>query len=159
WGGGGVVGAGGMGVVLRAFDELLHRVVAIKVLAPQLAASGTARKRFVREAQAAAAVRDEHVVDIHEVQASGPVPYLVMEFIGGITLEERIRQSGPVELKEIVRIAMQAACGLAAAHAQGLVHRDVKPGNILLANGVQRVKLTDFGLARAVDDASLTQSG
>jgi eukaryotic-like serine/threonine-protein kinase len=154
-----IVGSGGMGVVLKARDTSLQRVVAIKMLAPQMAASGTARKRFVREAQAAAAVRDEHVVSIHAVQGTGPIPYLVMEYIEGITLEERIKQRGPVELKEILRIGLQIAAGLAAAHKHGLVHRDVKPANILLENGVERVKITDFGLARAVDDASLSQSG
>jgi WD40 repeat protein len=154
-----VVGTGGMGVVLRAFDEKLHRVAAIKVLAPQMAANGTARKRFVREAQAAAAVAHDHVVAIHAVEEAGPVPYLVMHYVAGISLEDRVKQGGPLELKEILRIGIQTAAGLAAAHAQGLVHRDVKPANILLENGVQRVKITDFGLARAVDDASLTQSG
>ncbi|HKI31480.1 MAG TPA: protein kinase [Gemmataceae bacterium] len=154
-----VVGRGGMGVVLKGFDEKLHRVVAVKVLAPLLAASGTARKRFVREAQAAAAVAHDHVVAIHAVEDDGPIPYLVMQFVAGLSLEDRIKAGGPLELKEVLRIGLQTAAGLAAAHAQGLVHRDVKPGNILLENGVQRVKITDFGLARAVDDASLTQSG
>jgi WD40 repeat protein len=154
-----VVGRGGMGVVLRAVDTKLQRVVAIKVLAPQLAASGTARQRFLREAHAAAAVRDDHVVGIYAVGDEGPVPYLVMEYIAGITLDDRIKQGGPLQVKEVLRIGMQIARGLAAAHAQGLIHRDIKPANILLENGVQRVKLTDFGLARAADDASLTQSG
>ncbi len=154
-----VLGGGGMGVVLKARDTSLQRVVAVKLLAPHMAASGTARKRFVREAQAAAAVRDEHVVSIHAVQGAGPIPYLVMEYINGVTLDERIKQRGPVELKENLRIGLQIADGLAAAHKHGLVHRDVKPANILLENGVERVKITDFGLARAVDDASLTQSG
>jgi serine/threonine protein kinase len=154
-----VVGHGGMGVVLKAFDDRLHRVIAIKVLAPQMAASGTARKRFAREAQAAAAVAHDHVVAIHAVEETGPLPYLVMHYVAGLSLEERIRQGGPLEVKEILRIGIQTAAGLAAAHAQGLVHRDIKPANILLENGVQRVKITDFGLARAVDDASLTQSG
>jgi WD40 repeat protein/serine/threonine protein kinase len=154
-----VVGKGGMGVVLKAFDDKLLRVVAIKVLAPALASSGTARKRFIREAQAAAAVSHDHVVAIHAVEDAGAVPYLVMQYVAGISLEDRIKQGGPLELKEILRIGLQIAHGLAAAHAQGLVHRDVKPANILLENGVQRVKITDFGLARAADDASLTQSG
>jgi hypothetical protein len=154
-----VIGRGGMGIVLKAFDEQLHRVVAIKVLAPQLATGATARKRFVREAQAAAAVRDEHVIDIHAVEEADPLPYLVMEYIAGVSLQERLDRSGPLQVKEILRIGMQAAAGLAAAHAQGLVHRDIKPANILLENGVERVKITDFGLARAVDDAGLTQSG
>jgi serine/threonine protein kinase len=154
-----VIGKGGMGVVLKAKDTKLQRVVAIKALALQLAVSGTARKRFVREAQAAAAVRDEHVVAIHAVNDDGPVPYLVMDYICGVTLDERVKQGGALEIKEILRIGSQTACGLAAAHKQGLIHRDIKPGNILLENGVQRVKITDFGLARAADDASLTQSG
>jgi hypothetical protein len=154
-----VVGMGGMGIVLRAFDEKLHRVVAIKVLAPHLATSATARRRFVREAQAAAAVRNDHVINIHAVEENHDPPYLVMEYIQGLSLQERIDRAGPLELKEVLRIGMQTAAGLAAAHAQGLVHRDIKPANILLENGVQRVKITDFGLARAANDASLTQSG
>jgi hypothetical protein len=119
-----------------------------------------ARQRFFREARAAAAVRDEHVVTIHEVSAEGgPAPYLVMEFIAGKTLESRIREKGALAAKEVLRIGMQAARGLAAAHRQGLIHRDVKPANILLENGVERVKITDFGLARATDDGGLTQAG
>jgi serine/threonine protein kinase len=154
-----VVGKGGMGVVLRARDTKLLRIVALKVLAAPWAASGSARRRFAREARAAAAVRDEHVLDIYAVCDDGPVPYLVMEFIAGCNLEALLRQGGPLEVKEVLRIGIQVASGLAAAHQHGLVHRDVKPANILLENGVQRVKLTDFGLARAADDASLTQSG
>jgi WD40 repeat protein len=154
-----VVGRGGFGIVLKAFDEALHRVVAIKVMAPQLAAVGSARKRFSREARAAAAVTHEHVVTIHAVEAEKAPPFLVMQYVAGRSLQERIDRTGPLELKEALRIGMQAAQGLAAAHAQGLVHRDVKPANILLENGVERVKLTDFGLARAADDASVTGSG
>ena len=148
-----------MGIVLKAFDPALNRPVAIKVLAPQLATSGSARQRFAREARAAAAIRNEHVVAIHAVDEWKGLPYLVMQFIPGVSLQERIDRTAPLDLKAILRIGMQAAAGLAAAHAQGLVHRDIKPSNILLENGVERVKLTDFGLARAVDDASLTQSG
>jgi hypothetical protein len=154
-----VVGRGGMGVVLKAFDENLHRVVAVKVMAPQLAASATARQRFIREARAAAAVTHDHIVTIHAVEEASGLPYIVMQFVDGTSLQDRIDQTGPLRLAEVLRIGMQAASGLAAAHAQGLVHRDVKPANILLENGVERVKLTDFGLARAADDASLTQSG
>jgi serine/threonine protein kinase len=154
------IGRGGMGVVFKARDTRLQRVVAVKVLAARLAASGTARQRFFREARAAAAVRDEHVVSIHEVsEEDGPTPYLVMEFIVGVTLEKRVKARGPLAVKEVLRIGMQAAEGLASAHRQGLIHRDVKPANILLENGVERVKITDFGLARAADDASLSQSG
>lgn len=155
----GVIGRGGMGVVLKAFDPTLHRVVAIKVLHPSLATSGTARMRFLREARAAAAVSHDHVITIHAVDEFRGMPYLVMRFIAGLSLQDRIDRHGPLELREILRIGRQIASGLAAAHAQGLVHRDIKPANILLENGVERVKITDFGLARAADDASLTGSG
>jgi serine/threonine-protein kinase len=154
-----VVGRGGMGLVLKAFDSRLHRIVAIKVMAASLATSASARQRFDRETRAAAAVRNEHVIDIYHVGQENRLPYLVMEYVAGRSLQERIDQTGPLQLKEILRIGMQTAAGLAAAHAQGLIHRDIKPANILLENGVERVKITDFGLARAVDDASLTQSG
>src|SRR4029453_7951077 len=154
-----VIGRGGMGVVLRAFDEKLHGIVAIKMLAPHLAATGSARQRFVREARAAAAVTHENVIDIHSVEDTGPAPYIVMQCIDGKTLEEKMSASGPLDLKETLRIGYQIAEGLAAAHKQGLIHRDIKPANILLENGIERVRITDFGLARLADDASLTQSG
>src|SRR5262249_30845686 len=154
-----VVGRGGMGIVLQAFDEKLHRVVAIKVLVPALASNAEARQRFVREARAAAAVTHENVIAIHAVEDAGTVPYLVMQFIQGCTLQEKLDRAGPLPLEATLRIGLQTAEGLAAAHKQGLIHRDIKPANILLENGVERVKITDFGLARAGDDASLTQSG
>jgi formylglycine-generating enzyme required for sulfatase activity len=154
-----VLGAGGMGIVLRAFDPALHRIVAIKVLAPHLATSANARRRFNREALAAAAVGHDHVVTIHAVEEAEGLPFLVMQYIRGVSLQDRLDRSGPLELEQILRIGTQIASGLAAAHAQGLIHRDIKPGNILLENGVERVKITDFGLARAVNDAGLTQSG
>jgi hypothetical protein len=154
-----VVGQGGMGIVFRAFDEKLHRVVAIKALLPALAGNGAARQRFVREAQAAAAVSHDHVVSIHAVEDAGPVPYIVMQFVAGCTLQEKLDRTGPLPIKEVLRIGRQVADGLAAAHRQGLIHRDIKPANILLENGIERVKITDFGLARTADDASLTQSG
>ena len=154
-----VVGAGGMGVVLRGWDPTLRRVVAIKVLAAHLANSAAAERRFVREAQAAAAVSHDHVVAIHAVGAGHEPPYLVMQFVEGKTLQQRLDRSGPLHVNEILRIGQQTALGLAAAHRQGIVHRDIKPANILLENGVERVRITDFGLARAIDDASMTQSG
>jgi serine/threonine protein kinase/WD40 repeat protein len=155
----GVIGSGGMGVVLKAFDSALNRNVAIKVLAPHLGSSGAARKRFSREAQAAAAVVHDNVIEIHGVADIGGLPYLVMPYVPGPSLQRRLDQQGALGPVEVLRIGMQAATGLAAAHAQGLVHRDVKPANILLADGVERVKLTDFGLARAADDSSLTKTG
>ena len=155
----GVIGRGGFGIVLKGFDERLHRVVAIKVHSPVYAANGEARQRFIREARAAAAVKNEHVVGVHDVQGGAQRPYLVIEYIEGVSLQEKLDKDGTIGVKEVLRIGMQIAEGLAAAHQQGLVHRDIKPANILLENGALRVKITDFGLARAVDDASVTQSG
>ncbi len=154
-----VLGAGGMGIVLKAFDTELHRPVAIKVLARHLAHIGAARQRFAREAKAAAAIVHEHVVAIHNVEVDADVPFLVMQYVSGESLQSRVERLGPLDTKEVLRIGIQAALGLAAAHEQGVVHRDVKPANILLENGVERVLLTDFGLARTVDDASLTHTG
>jgi hypothetical protein len=154
-----VIGIGGMGIVLKGFDSELNRPVAIKVLAPHLAHRGTARQRFAREARAAAAVVHEHVVAIHNVESEHATPFLVMQYVPGRSLQDRVDQEGPLDATEILRIGMQAAAGLAAAHAQGVIHRDVKPANILLENSVDRALLTDFGLARAAHDLSLTHSG
>lgn len=154
-----VIGRGGFGVVLKAYDTKLQRVVAIKLLSPSLANNTNAVKRFLREARAAAAISHEHVVTVFAVEEANSPPYLVMECIVGKSLQQKIDQTGPLETTEILRIGMQIAEGLAAAHRQGLVHRDIKPANILLENGVERVTLTDFGLARAIDDVTMTQTG
>lgn len=153
------IGSGGMGVVFKAYDSELNRPVAVKVLAPYLSGSGAARNRFAREARAAAAVVDDHVVPIHNVESKDEHPFLVMKYIAGASLQQRIDTEGPLDVREVLRIGMQTAKGLAVAHAQGLIHRDVKPSNILLDEGVERALLTDFGLARANDDANLTRSG
>jgi serine/threonine-protein kinase len=153
------IGRGGMGVVLKAYDAPLERWVAIKVLAPHLAADETARKRFLREARAAAAVIHEHVVTIHAVGEANATPYLVMEYVPAVSLQQRLEQGQPSELAEILRIGMETAAGLAAAHARGLVHRDIKPANILLEEGTGKVKITDFGLARAVAEAGPASAG
>ncbi len=156
-----VLGRGGMGVVLEAFDSHLQRNVALKVLDPELAQDETSKQRFCREARAAASVTHENVVAVHQVERSvdGGPAFLVMQLIAGETLEERLHRENKLPLKEIVRIGMQAARGLAAAHAQGLTHRDIKPGNILLEPPGDRVKLTDFGLARVAEDVKLTRTG
>jgi serine/threonine-protein kinase len=155
----GLVGQGGMGLVLKAYDRALARTVAIKVLSPHLATNANARRRFAREAQAAAAVAHEHVIAIHAVAETAGLPYLVMPYMPGGSLQHRLDESGALTPVEALRIASQIAAGLAAAHAQGLVHRDIKPANILLEQGIERVAISDFGLARAIDDASLTRSG
>jgi serine/threonine-protein kinase len=154
-----VIGRGGMGIVLKGFQRELNRYVAVKVLSPHLAQSAAARKRFAREAQATAAIVHPHVMAIHAVAATARLPYLVMPFVACESLQDRLDRHGPLDVKDVLRIGLQAANGLAAAHAQGLVHRDVKPANILLETSVDRVMLTDFGLARAVDDATLTRTG
>ncbi len=174
-----VIGQGGMGVVLKAFDPALKRLAAIKVMAAAVAGSAVARRRFTREAQAAAAVCHENVVTVHGVHEVAGLPYLVMQYVPGESVQDRLDHVGPLAVEEIVRIGMQTASGLAAAHAQGLIHRDIKPANLLLegepgaslarsaseglrskdAPGSPRVKITDFGLARMVDDVRLTQAG
>ncbi len=127
-----VIGQGGMGVVLKAFEPALQRLVAIKVMAAAVAGSATARRRFTREAQAAAAVCHENIVAVHGVHEADGLPYLVMQYVAGESLQTRLERLGPLELVDIVRIGLQTASGLAAAHAQGLIHRDIKPANLLL---------------------------
>lgn len=153
------IGSGGMGVVFKAIDTELNRPVAIKVLASHLSRNGAARQRFSRESRAAAAVVHEHVVAIHNVDSSGEHPYLVMQYVSGESLQARIDREGPLSIERILRIGIQAALGLAAAHQQGIVHRDIKPANMMMEDGVDRLLITDFGLARTVDDASLTHTG
>jgi hypothetical protein len=156
-----VVGRGGMGVVLHAYDPSLARDVAIKVIDPQLANNEIARRRFCREARAAAAVTHDNLVAVHQVNEDEPsgLPYLVMQLINGESLEQRLKRAGPLTVPEVAKLGMQAAAGLAAAHAGGLIHRDIKPANILLEAPSDRVKLTDFGLARAAEDVKLTRTG
>lgn len=156
-----VLGRGGMGIVLEAFDSRLQRNVALKVLDPELAGDEVSRQRFCREARAAASITHENVVAVYQVERSGEdgLPYLVMQLIAGESLEQRLTREKKLPIKEIVRIAMQAAHGLEAAYAQGLIHRDIKPGNILLESTHDRVKLTDFGLARGAEDVKLTNTG
>ncbi len=156
-----VLGRGGMGIVLEAFDSRLQRNVALKVLDPELAGDEVARQRFCREARAAASITHENVVAVYQVERSGDdgLPYLVMQLISGESLEQRLTREKRLPVREVVRIAMQSAHGLEAAYAQGLIHRDIKPGNILLEATNDRVKLTDFGLARAEEDVKLTHTG
>jgi serine/threonine protein kinase len=126
------LGRGGMGIVFLAYDPSLQRTVALKVLPPERA-DARARARFVREAQAAAGIEHDYVVPVHVVAnpADGP-PYLVMPYVEGLTLRERIKTEGRLDPRDAARICQQMAEGLAAAHRAGLIHRDVKPGNVML---------------------------
>lgn len=154
-----VVGQGGMGIVVQANDPALHRSLAIKILSPMLSNNGVSRQRFFREAQSAAAVVHPNIVPIYSMSQDGNVPYLTMPFIGGGSLQERLTNHGALSIEQTLLYAMQVAEGLDAAHQRGIVHRDIKPANLLLDDGGFRVLITDFGLARALDDASLTASG
>jgi serine/threonine protein kinase len=153
------LGRGGMGVVFLGLDPTLNRFAAIKVLAPQWSADPNARRRFLREARSAAAISHPHVVTIHAVGEWKGRAYLVMEYVPGPSLQERLDEEGPPSIADTLAIAIQVASGLAAAHAQGLIHRDIKPGNVLLEGDLPRAKLGDFGLARSVDDVGLTRQG
>lgn len=152
----GLLGHGGMGVVFKAFDPSLNRYVAVKMLAPMLIPSAVFKQRFLREAQSAAAVVHDNVVGIHAISEWQGNPYLVMTFVRGQSLQSRLNHRGHLSLREVLRIGLQIAAGLEAAHAQGLIHRDIKPANILLETDVDRVVITDFGIAKAIDDLRFT---
>jgi len=155
-----IIGQGAMGVVLEAYEEGLRRTVAIKLLKRQISTSERARRRFIREARAAAGIIHPNVVTIFGVEEQRSSPYLVMEYVAGGTLREYIRNRERLPPMEVVRLAKGIAQGLAAAHQQGVIHRDIKPGNLLLDRGALWVKLTDFGLARAaIDQVDLTSHG
>jgi tRNA A-37 threonylcarbamoyl transferase component Bud32 len=155
-----LIGQGGMGIVFRAEDTRLGRVVALKVMQPQLAFDAKARERFMREARAMAALKNDHVVTVYEVGGAGDLPFLAMEFLEGEALDSFQKKVGRVPLAQVVRIGKEAAQGLAAAHARSLVHRDVKPSNLWLEAPTGRVKILDFGLARLNADArQLSQVG
>ena len=173
------LGAGGMGMVFLAEDTLLRRKVALKTMLPNIAVSPQARERFLREARAAAAIEHSHIVAIYQVGEDNGVPFLAMPFLKGQPLDERLKLETRLPEAEALRIAAEMADGLAAAHAQGLIHRDIKPGNVWLESNHEprpsgsaaealpdgrgssgHVKLLDFGLARAEGDTThLTQSG
>ncbi|MBX9626678.1 MAG: HDOD domain-containing protein [Gemmataceae bacterium] len=155
----GVLGRGAMGVVFRAYEPSLDREVAVKMLAPELAAWPQARQRFAREARVAAAIRHEHVVAIHAVREQPGWSYLAMEYVPGGTLQDLLDDDGPPAAAEVARIARQLAAGLAAAHARDIVHRDLKPANVLIEAGTGKVKLSDFGLARVAGEAQLSRDG
>jgi phosphate ABC transporter phosphate-binding protein len=143
-----LLGQGGMGLVFLAVDTGLDRRVALKVLRPEMSADVEQCQRFLREARMAAAVKNDHVVTIHQVGQEKGLYYLAMELLEGESLEDLLQREGRLDLPTALRVAREAALGLAAAHEKGLVHRDVKPGNLFLEGPARRVKVLDFGLAR-----------
>ncbi|WP_248959555.1 serine/threonine-protein kinase [Sphaerisporangium perillae] len=159
-----VVGRGGMATVYRARDRRLGRAVALKVLAPQLSQDQRFRDRFVRESRLVAAVDHPNIIPIYEAGASGDLLFIAMRYVEGSDLRKLIQGSGPLPVARAYRLFSQIASALDAAHQQGLVHRDVKPANILVADGSDRdpehVYLTDFGLTKSTySEAGLTSHG
>jgi WD40 repeat protein len=156
----GILGQGGMGTVFVAEDPHLRRQVALKVMRPSAAAAARSRERFLREARAAAAIHDDHIVSIHQVGEDRGIPFLVMPLLAGESLATRLQLQPRLSATEAVRIAREVAQGLAAAHRRGLIHRDIKPANVWLEAPAGRVKILDFGLARPEQDAeALTAEG
>ncbi|MFE3492979.1 serine/threonine-protein kinase [Streptomyces sp. NPDC059175] len=147
------IGRGGMAVVYRANDLRLDRTVALKLLAPELARNDTFRRRFTHESRVAAAIDHPHIVPIFEAGETEGVLYIAMRYVSGLDLRALLDRDGPLPFPTAVRVAAQVASALDAAHEHDLVHRDVKPGNILVAKGTdsehpEHVYLTDFGLTK-----------
>jgi serine/threonine-protein kinase len=150
----GEIGRGGMGVVYRARDERLHRRVAIKVLPPELAFQKDIRERFTREAQTAARLSHPHIVPIHDVGEGAGLVFFVMGYVEGESLAARIKRRGKLPPEEARRIMKEVADALSAAHGLSIIHRDIKPDNVLLEGTRGRVMVTDFGIAKAVSGSS-----
>ena len=154
------IGRGGMGVVYRAEHIHLGRQVALKLLAPELAENESFRERFVRESRVAARVDHPNVIPIYEAGESDGRYFIAMRYVDGVDLREILHTNGPLDLERALAVLTQVAGALDAAHAQGLVHRDVKPGNILVVSGSEHCYLTDFGLTKAVSsDTAFTATG
>ena len=157
------LGRGGMGVVWRATDRLLGRSVAVKELpydeTLSAAQARRQRDRTLREARAVAQLSHPHIIVVHDVVEDDERPYIVMELIEGGSLADRLAHQGPVDAAEAARIGIALLGALAAAHAGGVLHRDLKPDNVLLETGTDRVVLTDFGIAQVAGTPTLTENG
>ncbi|MCC6512021.1 MAG: SUMF1/EgtB/PvdO family nonheme iron enzyme [Pirellulaceae bacterium] len=157
-----LLGSGGMGSVFLAEDSKLHRHVALKVMLPKIAADPVAKQRFLREARTAASLKSDHIVTVHQVDEDNDIPYLAMELLQGRSLDEAVRSGDEMRVDTIVHVGLGVAKGLADAHEKGMIHRDIKPGNIWLEStdeGLPRIKIVDFGLARMdADDMHLTHA-
>ncbi len=155
------IGSGGMGVVFKAEDIKLHRMVALKVMKPDQISDDVARQRFMAEGRAAASIQHDHVITIYQVGEDNGLPFLAMQFLEGESLDHRIKRQGKLPVADILRIGREVALGLQAAHEKGLIHRDIKPGNIWLEAGTDRTKILDFGLVRPAGDQyqHLTKTG
>ncbi len=154
-----LVGYGGMGLVFRGHDTDLHRVVAIKTIASGLSSLGPVRQRFVREARAVASLAHPHIVSVHDIITTGPVPAIVMQYVAGPTLDQHLREHGAMPWRSVLQLAVQLCDALDTAHRSGLIHRDIKPGNVLLEANGTRAMLTDFGLVRVLDNKTITRTG
>lgn len=141
------LGRGGMGIVYLARDVILERPVAIKLLAPALAAREDMRRRFLREARLAAQCFHPNIVPIHEVAEAGDLAWFVMAYVAGESLADRLRRVGPLPAEDVRRLGREIGWALAYAHERGVVHRDVKPENILIERGTGRALIADFGIA------------
>src|SRR6184192_213089 len=154
------LGRGGMGVVYRAEHVHLGRRVALKLLAPELAENESFRERFVRESLVAARIDHPNVIPIYEANESDGMYYIAMRYVDGVDLREMLHKTGPLGLERALDVLTQVSGALDAAHAQGLVHRDVKPGNILVVSGSDHCYITDFGLTKATSsDTTFTATG
>src|SRR3954449_2963624 len=155
------IGRGGMGVVYRATDQSLERTVALKLIAPELTTNPDFRERFKRESRLAASIEHPNVIPVYDAGETDGLLYLVMRYVEGTDLRALIRSEGPLEPPRAARIVAQVASALAAAHRRGLIHRDVKPANVLIESegANEHAYLTDFGIARDVGGTALTRTG
>ncbi len=152
-----LLGAGGMGVVYKARDTRLNRFVAIKVLPADRVSDPERKRRFIQEARAASALNHPNIITIYDIGSKGGIDFVVMEYVGGKTLDQRIPRKG-MRLNEVLKLAIQMADALANAHSSGIIHRDLKPTNVMVTDHGS-VKVLDFGLAKLTEVTERSESG